>query len=134
MDFWVTSYIGGFHLYKDSTSLICIRISNSTGQSCFAGQRNRKFYIFPGKRDNGTSSKSCHWTGWDGILTFHHGTGRVSNGPGRDFDSLFCRVTGQDTEQWDKKRERNKTINEKKIILTLITSGRSRSYHFKVQK
>ena len=47
-------------------------------------------------------------------MTFHHGTGRVSNGPGRDFDSLFCRVTGQDTEQWDKKRERNKTIIEKK--------------------
>ena len=52
-----------------------IRVSNGTGQCNFSGQR-----------DNGTSSKSCHGTGPDGILTFCHGMGR--EGMGWDFDIL----------------------------------------------
>ena len=46
-----------------------IRVSNGTGQRNFSGQRDRNFFLVPGQRDNGTSSKFCHGTGRDGILT-----------------------------------------------------------------
>ena len=46
------------------------RVSNGTGQSYLARQRDRSFFIVLGQRDNGTSSKSCQGTGrdlgWDG--------------------------------------------------------------------
>ena len=38
-------------------------VSNGTGFSCPAGQRDRCTFLVPGQRDNGTSSKSCHRTG-----------------------------------------------------------------------
>ena len=44
-------------------------VSNGTGQRNFSGQRDRNFFLVPGQRDNGTSSKFCHGTGRDGILT-----------------------------------------------------------------
>jgi hypothetical protein len=52
----------------ESTIVIQTRVSNGTGQCNFSGQRDRKSFIVPGQRDNGTSSKSCHGTGRDGIL------------------------------------------------------------------
>ena len=51
-----------------STACIESRVSNGTGQGNFSGQRDRSFFIVPGQRDNGTSSKSCHGTGRDGIF------------------------------------------------------------------
>ena len=38
-------------------------VSNGTGQCNFSGHRDRSFFVVPGQRDNGTSSKSCHGTG-----------------------------------------------------------------------
>ena len=49
--------------------LFTIRVSNGAGFSCPVGQRDRSFFIVLGQRDNGTSSKSCHGRGRDGILT-----------------------------------------------------------------
>jgi hypothetical protein len=46
------------------------------------GQRDRSSFIVPGQRDNGTSSKSCHGSYRDRILT-------CCNGTWRHFDSLF---------------------------------------------
>ena len=48
---------------------VSTRVSNGTGQRNFLGQRDRNFFLVPGQRDNGTSSKFCHGTGRDGILT-----------------------------------------------------------------
>ena len=45
-----------------------ISVSNGTGQCNFSGQRDRSSFIVPGQRDNGTSSKSCHGAGRDGIF------------------------------------------------------------------
>ena len=45
------------------------KVSNRTGQCKFSGQRDRRSFLVPRLRDNGTSSKSCHGTGRDGILT-----------------------------------------------------------------
>ena len=47
---------------------VLTRVSNGTGQGNFSGQRDRSFFIVPGQRDNGTSSKSCHGTGRAGIF------------------------------------------------------------------
>ena len=60
------------------------RVSNGTGQCNFLGQRDRSFFIVPGQRDNGTSSKSCHGTGRAGTAKIRDGTGRDSQNPGRD--------------------------------------------------
>ena len=65
------------------------------------GQRDRSRFIVPGQRDNGTSSKSCHGTGWDSLSK--SGTGQA--GPGhrslsRDFCSCHCHGTKR---QRDKK-------------------------------
>ncbi len=56
---------------------VCIRssISNGTGQCNFSEQRDRDFFVVPGQRDNGTSSKSCHGTGR---------AGTASHNPGQD--------------------------------------------------
>ena len=51
------------------------RVCNGTGQYNFSGQRDRSFFIVPGQRDNGTSSKSCHGTGR---------AGTACQNPGRD--------------------------------------------------
>ena len=51
-----------------STLRFSIRVPNGTGQAGLAGQRDRSFFIVPGQKDNGTSSKSCHGTGRDGIF------------------------------------------------------------------
>ena len=56
------------HLLLHIAIRVKIRVSNGTGHSNFSGQRDRSFFIVPGQRDNGTSSKSCHGTGRDGIL------------------------------------------------------------------
>ena len=48
-----------YPLYKDKLRL---RVSNGTGQCNFLGQTDRSFFIVPGHRYNGTSSKSCHGT------------------------------------------------------------------------
>ena len=45
------------------------RVSNGTGQCNFSGHRDKENVLVPGQRDNGTSSKSYHGTGRDGILT-----------------------------------------------------------------
>ena len=50
------------------TQLVRTRVSNGTGQCNFSGRRDRSFFIVPGQRDNGTSSKSCHGTGRNGIF------------------------------------------------------------------
>ena len=50
--------------------------SNKTGQCNFSGQRDRSFFIVPGQRDNGTSSKSCHGTGFWQPVSSHPGTSR----------------------------------------------------------
>jgi hypothetical protein len=49
--------------------LVWCRVSNGTGQCNFSGQRDRSFYIVPGQRDNGTSSKSCHGPGRAGTAS-----------------------------------------------------------------
>ena len=54
-------------IVKAISAFIDVRVSNSTGQSCLAGQRDISFSIVPGQRDNGTSSKSCHGPGRAGI-------------------------------------------------------------------
>ena len=59
-------------------------VSNGTGQCNFSGERGRNYFIVPGQRDNGTSSKSCRWPGRAGtasqnlgrVLILCHGTGR----------------------------------------------------------
>jgi hypothetical protein len=50
-------------------TLVGSRVCNGTGQCNFSGQRDRNSFLVPGQRDNGTSSKSCHGTERDGILT-----------------------------------------------------------------
>ena len=55
-------------------------VPNKTGQCNFSGQRDRKSFLVPGQRDNGTSSKSCH-------------------GTGRDFDRLSRPVPGRPAGQ-----------------------------------
>ena len=60
------------------------RVSNGTGQYNFSGQRDRSFFIVPGQRDNGTSSKSCQGTGRAGTAKIWDGMGRNSQYPGRD--------------------------------------------------
>ena len=62
-----------------------IRVSNETGRRNFSGQRDRNFFLVPGQRDNGTSSKFCH-------------------GTGRDFDSLSRPVPGRPAGQKRKKK------------------------------
>ena len=55
-----------------STYWMCVlrlAVSNGTGQCNFSGQRDRKSFLVPGQRDNGTSSKSCNGTGRAGILS-----------------------------------------------------------------
>ena len=72
------------HFFKINLNLLtqtqaaqcnAIRVSNGTGQCNFSGQRERSSFIFPGQRDNGTSSKSCQGTGR---------AGTVCQSPGRD--------------------------------------------------
>ena len=36
--------------------MLATRVSNGAGQDNFSGQRDRRFFIVPGQRDNGTSS------------------------------------------------------------------------------
>ena len=42
-----------FELQVTLGGFICTRVSNDTGQSCLAEQRNRKFFIVPGKETMG---------------------------------------------------------------------------------
>ena len=55
--------------------LIQTRVSNGTGQCNFSGHRDKENVLVPGQRDNGTSSKYWHGTGWGG---------KVCQNPGRD--------------------------------------------------
>ena len=64
--------------------MLATRVSNGAGQDNFSGQRDRRFFIVPGQRDNGTSSKSCQGTGRAGTAKIWDGTGRDSQKPGRD--------------------------------------------------
>ena len=64
--------------------LVCLRVSNGTGQYNFSGQRDRSFFIVPGQKDNGTSSKSCQGMGRAGTAKIWDRTGRDSQNPGRD--------------------------------------------------
>ena len=70
--------------------LFSIRISNRAGQCNFWGQRDRSSFIFPGQRDNGTSSKSCHGTGW---------AETACQNPGRGMGRRKGRETGRRTER-----------------------------------
>ena len=49
------------------------KVSNGTGHSCLAGQRDRSFFIVSGQRDK---VKIFLRDDRDGILTLCHGTGR----------------------------------------------------------
>ena len=80
------------HFFKINLNLLtqtqaaqcnAIRVSNGTGQCNFSGQRERSSFIFPGQRDNGTSSKSCHGTGRNGIFDrlSRPGTSRGTKSP-----------------------------------------------------
>ena len=64
--------------------MLATRVSNGAGQDNFSGQRDRRFFIVPGQRDNGTSSKSCQGTGRAGTAKIRDGTGRDSQNAGRD--------------------------------------------------
>ena len=42
--------------------MLATRVSNGAGQDNFSGQRDRRFFIVPGQKDNGISSTFCHGT------------------------------------------------------------------------
>ena len=52
-----------FLVFQSNASPIPSRVSNKMGQCNFSGLRDKCFFIVPGQRDNGTSSKSCQRMG-----------------------------------------------------------------------
>ena len=89
------------------------RVSNKTVFFCPAGQRDRSLFIVPRQRDNGTTSKSCHGTGRDGILTFFHRTGRDGILTACSFPSW--NITGQPGDRREKRFKKLQIFEKKNL-------------------
>ena len=96
------------------------RISNGTGQSCLAGQRDRSFFIVLGQRGNGRRSKKIYGTGQDGNLTFRHGTGAEfwHFARGQAVMGFWQPVPSQNIlgHLWDRRKKRVKNYNFRLIL------------------
>ena len=94
-----------FELQVTLGGFICTRVSNDTGQSCLAEQRNRKFFIVPGKETMGQAQNLV--MGRAGMEFWHFTMGQ----PRHNKILKFCHGTGRDRilsvrKQREKKREK----------------------------
>jgi hypothetical protein len=90
----VSNHTVGVKSYQNSLKTLSLlrtvrtRVSNTTGQCNFLGQRDRSFFIVPGQRDN---LKILPWNGTGRDSKSISGTGR---GMGQSL--LCCQNPGQD--------------------------------------
>ena len=109
-------------------------VSNWTGQCKFLGQRDKNSFIVPGQRDNGISSKSCHWTGRAGTVSENLGRDKGDRVLifcyGTDWDRILTacpvssrKIPGQPKEKSEKRVKNLIFLRKKEIIITFFNFG-----------